>query len=264
MSFETILVARERLSDGRGEIATITLNRPAVRNAINLQMIQDLGRALDVLEPVPDLRAIVFAGAGGKAFAAGADIAELKERGVGEALQRINAALFRRVEELAIPSIAAIQGFALGGGSELAMACDIRIAGRGAKLGQPEVGLGIIPGAGAIQRLPRLVGFGRAKELIMTGRIVDAAEAERIGLVNRVVEDAEVIEAAMETARKIAEQGPLAVRIAKAAINVAAGTSLPYDAVDALGQAVLFESEDKRRRMTAFLNKRSASQTGGK
>ena len=123
------------------------------------------------------------------------------------------------------------------------------------------MGLGIIPGAGAIQRLPRLVGVGRAKELIFTGRVVDAAEAERIGLVNQVVPDADVITTAKRIARTIAAQSALAVRIAKAAINVAGGTSLPYDAVDALGQAVLFDSEDKHRRMSAFLTKRSPSTT---
>lgn len=255
MSYETLRLERETLADG-GLIATVILHRPDVRNAINRQMIQDLGGALDELSADPALRAIVMTGAGGKAFASGADIAELKERGVIEALQRINAALFRRVEEVAVPTIAAISGYALGGGCELAMACDIRVAGVSAKLGQPEVALGIIPGAGAIQRLPRLVGFGRAKELIFTGRILDAAEAERIGLVNHVVDDARVLDTARDIARKIAEQGALAVRVAKAAINANAGTSIPYDAVDALGQAILFESADKHTRMGAFLDKR--------
>ncbi|MFO0722568.1 MAG: enoyl-CoA hydratase-related protein [Myxococcota bacterium] len=255
MQPSTILLSEERTEGGL--IATITLNRPEVRNAINRAMIDDLGRALDQLVAEPALRAIVFTGAGGKAFAAGADISELKTRGVAEALQRINAALFRRVEEIAVPTIAAIDGFALGGGCELAMACDIRIAGRSSKLGQPEVALGIIPGAGAIQRLPRLVGFGRAKELIFTGRILDAAEAERIGLINKVVDDGKALEEAMAMAGKIAEQGALAVKIAKAALNANAGTSIPYDAVDALGQAVLFESGEKHERMAAFLDKKS-------
>lgn len=255
MSASTILVSHDTTSDG-GAIATITLNRPEVRNAINRAMIEDLGRALDSLVLEPSLRAIVFTGAGGKAFAAGADISELKSRGVPEALERINAALFRRVEEIQVPTIAAIDGFALGGGCELAMACDIRVAGKSSKLGQPEVALGIIPGAGAIQRLPRLVGFGRAKELIFTGRIIDADEAERIGLVNRVVEDGKALEEATAMAHRIADQGPLAVKIAKAALNANAGTSIPYDAVDALGQAVLFESGEKHRRMAAFLDKK--------
>jgi len=254
MTYSTIRVDSQRAGDG--VIATLTLHRPEVRNAINKQMILDLGAALDALAEDPKLRAIVITGHGGKAFASGADIAELRERGVFEALLRINAALFRRIEEVQVPTIAAIVGFALGGGCELAMACDVRIAGQSAKLGQPEVALGIIPGAGALQRLPRLVGLGRAKELIFTGRIIDATEAERIGLVNLVVPDAEVLETAEKMARTIAEQGPLAIRVAKAAINANCGTSIPYDAVDALGQAILFDSEDKRARMTAFLDKR--------
>jgi enoyl-CoA hydratase len=254
MSYQTVRVERETLADG-GLIATLVLHRPEVRNAINRQMILDLGAALDALSAEPELRVLILTGSP-KAFASGADIAELKERGVAEALQRINAALFRRVEEVSVPIIAAIQGYALGGGCELAMACDVRIAGTSAKLGQPEVALGIIPGAGAIQRLPRLVGFGRAKELIFTGRIVDAAEAERIGLVNQVVADELVVETARQMARTIAGQGALAIRVAKAAINANAGTSIPYDAVDALGQAILFESPDKHARMAAFLEKR--------
>ncbi len=257
MTYETLRVERETLADG-GVITTLFLHRPEVRNAINKQMIVDLGAALEHEAESPQLRAIVLCGSGGKAFASGADIAELKERGVPEALQRINAALFRRVEEVAVPTIAAIHGYALGGGCELAMACDVRIAGTSAKLGQPEVSLGIIAGAGAIQRLPRLVGFGRAKELIFTGRIIDAAEAERIGLVNHVVPDEEVLPRAQAMARQIAAQGALAVRISKAAINANAGTSIPYDAVDALGQAVLFESADKHARMGAFLDKKNS------
>lgn len=257
MTYETLRLERETLADG-GTIVTIFLHRPEVRNAINKQMILDLGAALDAEASDPALRVLVLTGSGVKAFASGADIAELKERGVIEALQRINAALFRRVEEVGVPTIAAISGYALGGGCELAMACDIRIAGATAKLGQPEVSLGIIAGAGAIQRLPRLVGFGRAKELIFTGRLVDAQEAERIGLVNHVVPDEEVLVRAKEMARLIAAQGALAVRISKAAINANAGTSIPYDAVDALGQAVLFESADKHSRMGAFLDKKLA------
>jgi enoyl-CoA hydratase len=254
MTHQTILLERERAGDG--VVLTITLNRPDVRNAIDKRMIQDLAAALGEAALDPEVRAIVFTGAGDKSFAAGADIEELKARGVDEALERINAALFKRIEEHPVPTIAAIRGYALGGGCELAMACDVRIAGESAKLGQPEVGLGIIPGAGAIQRMPRLIGLGRAKELILTGRVVDAKEAERIGLVNRVVADADVLLEAKAIAKKIAEQGPLAVKVAKAALNAAAGGSSPFDALDALGQAILFESPDKHQRMSAFLGRR--------
>jgi enoyl-CoA hydratase len=255
MPYETILL--ERVAVDGGIVALVTLNRPEVRNAINLEMIQDLGAMLDVVGADPEVRAIVLTGAGDKAFAAGADIAELKERGTEDALRRINAALFRRLEEQPIPAIAAVRGFALGGGCELAMACDLRVASDDAKFGQPEVGLGIIAGAGAIQRLPRLVGMGRAKELLFTGRVIDAAEAERIGLVNRVVPGAEVLETAMALARSIAQQGALAVRMTKMAVNVAARPNPAFELVDVLGQAVLFESPEKHERMQAFLDKKA-------
>lgn len=255
MPYETILL--ERVAVDGGIVALVTLNRPEVRNAINLEMIQDLGAMLDVVGADPEVRAIVLTGAGDKAFAAGADIAELKERGTEDALRRINAALFRRLEEQPIPAIAAVRGFALGGGCELAMACDLRVASDDAKFGQPEVGLGIIAGAGAIQRLPRLVGMGRAKELLFTGRVIDAAEAERIGLVNRVVPEAEVLETAMALARSIAQQGALAVRMTKMAVNVAARPNPAFELVDVLGQAVLFESPEKHERMQAFLDKKA-------
>lgn len=256
MPYTTIRVQRE--AEGDAAIALITLDRPEVRNAIDRQMIDDLSSALDEIDGDDSLRALVITGAGERSFAAGADIAELKERGVQDALRRINAGLFRRIEEQRLPAIAAIRGYALGGGCELAMACDIRVAGAGAKLGQPEVGLGIIPGAGAIQRLPRLVGFGIAKELIFTGRMVDAAEAHRIGLVNHVVADEEVVDYAIGIARQIARQGPLAVQIAKQALNSAWGPQRAMESLDVLGQAVLFESEDKHARMGAFLEKRAA------
>lgn len=254
MPYETVLF--ERVETEGGLIAKVTLNRPDVRNAISAEMIRDIGAVLDELADDDRVRALVLTGAGEKAFAAGADIAQLKERTHGDALRRINAALFRRVEEHPIPSIAAIKGYALGGGCELAMACDIRIAADTAKLGQPEVGLGIIPGAGAIQRLPRLVGLGRAKELIFTGRIIDAVEAERIGLVNQVVPADQVLETAMDIARQIAKQGALAVRVSKLALNAAGRPSPAFETLDTLGQAVLFDSEDKHARMQAFLDRK--------
>jgi enoyl-CoA hydratase len=255
MAYETVLFDR---TDG-GSIARVTLHRPDVRNAINEAMIKELGLVLDEVAADESIRALVLTGSGDKAFAAGADIAELLERDHESALRRINAGLFRRLEEQPIPAIAAIRGFALGGGCELAMACDIRIAADDAKLGQPEVSLGICPGAGAMQRLPRLVGIGRAKELIFTGRIIDAAEAERIGLVNRVVPPDRVVETAMEVAREIAKQGALAVRISKLAINASARPSPVFETLDTLGQAVCFDSADKRERMQAFLQRRKSS-----
>ncbi len=254
MTYETVLFERTEVEGGA--LARITLNRPEVRNAINEEMIRALGDVLDAIAADDTLRAIVLTGAGTRAFAAGADIAELKDRDHADALRRINAALFRRIEEQPLPAIAAIRGFALGGGCELAMACDLRVAAADAKLGQPEVGLGILPGAGAIQRLPRLVGLGRAKELIFTGRIIEAVEAERIGLVNRVVPAERVLETAMELASEIARQGALAVRISKLALNASGRTNPVFETLDTLGQAVCFESEDKHARMQAFLERK--------
>lgn len=249
MSYETILV------DVADDVATITLNRPELRNAINLRMTEEVHDALGALSRQDEVKALVLTGAGGKAFAAGADIAELLERTHEDALRSINSALFKRVEDFARPTIAAIQGYALGGGCELALACDLRIAGESARFGQPEVSLGIMPGAGATYRLPRLVGLGRAKELIFTGAIIDAREAERIGLVNRVVADDAVLAEALLLAKKIAGQSALAVRLAKMTMNqVARGANVSE--VEAVAQAVLFESEDKRRRMSDFLEKR--------
>jgi len=245
------LILRERVQGTE----VLRINRPDKRNALNLALVQALHRVLDDLQEDRDLRSVVLAAAG-EHFMAGADIAELRGRGVVEALASINGGLFRRVEELPVPVIAAVRGYALGGGCELALAADIRICGRSARFGQPEVGLGIIPGAGATYRLPLAVGMARAKEMIFTGRILDAAEAGRIGLVNRVVEDERVEAEAMETAEAIGRQGAEAVRLAKIALNgqrhgVNAGQTL-----EAIAQAVLFESEEKERRMTAFLEKR--------
>jgi enoyl-CoA hydratase len=251
----TVLFEREK--GEHGTLAVLTLNRPEVRNAINLQMVEDLGTILDEIAGDDEVRALIITGSGEKAFASGADVAQLKERGVADALRRINAAIFRRLEEHPIPSIAAIRGYCLGGGCELAMACDIRVAGESAKLGQPEVSLGIMPGAGAVQRLPKLVGLGLAKELIFTGRILDAKEAERIGLVNRVVADDAALQEAKTIGALIAAQGSLAVKISKLALNASARSSAAFDTLDALGQAVLFDSEEKHRRMSEFLERRS-------
>jgi enoyl-CoA hydratase len=251
MTYANLLVS---VADG---VADVVLNRPEVRNAIDKAMVDDLHRALDELGARDDVAAVVFSGAGGKAFAGGADIGQLRVRKSPEALMAINARLFQRVEEFPAPTIAAVAGYALGGGCELAMACDLRVAGRGAKFGQTEVALGIIPAAGGTQRLPRLVGLGRAKELILTGRVVDAAEAERIGLVNFVVDDADVLPRARSLAADIAKQGRLAVRLAKVALNASSRTG--QDAgfvVEQIAQAVLFDSADKEKRMTAFLEKK--------
>ena len=240
-------------------IALCTFNRPEVHNALNLDMVRDIRRALEDLSLRDNIRVLLFTGAGAKAFVSGADIAELRERNRADALRRINNSLFREIEQFPAPTIAAVRGWALGGGCELAMACDLRVAGESAKFGQPEVGLGIIPGAGGTYRLPRLVGLGNARELIFTGRIVNASEALSMGLVNRVVPDEEVVPAASALAGEIAKNSNTAVRMAKMALN--AFGELSTDAALALEttiQAVLFEDDEKYRRMTAFLEKKKA------
>lgn len=245
------LVLTERV----GSVAILTLNRPEKRNAIDLAMVQALHGILAELARDADLACLVLTGAG-KAFAAGADIGELRERNRFDALAGINSRLFQAVEQFPTPVIAAIQGWALGGGCELALACDLRIAGESARFGQPEVTLGILPGAGATQRLPRLVGLGMARDLIFTGRIIDAAEALRIGLVNRVVPDDGLLDVAQEVASQIAANGPLALRLAKLALNAShrTGSDVGF-LIESLGQASCFESDDKYQRMTAFLEK---------
>ncbi len=251
MSYETILV------DVEDHLAVITFNRPDKRNAISQTMVDELHDAMEKLVEDDDAHACVFVGAGDKAFVGGADIAQLRDRNLYDALKTINAALCNHIERLPMPTIAAAKGYCLGGGQEIAMACDLRVAGESAKFGQPEVALGIIPAAGGTQRLPKLVGLGRAKELIMTGRIIGAGEAERIGLVNRVVPDDEVLDAAKDLAREILANGSLAVRLAKLCLNNSSRTGQDSALLlEQISQAVLFESEEKRERMTAFLEKR--------
>ena len=250
--YETLLV--DRPAEG---VVVATFNRPEVRNALGLEMVNDIRRLLETLAVKDDVRALIFTGSGEKSFVSGANIAELRDRGQLDALKRINSALFREIETFVWPTIAAIGGYALGGGCELAMACDIRIAGQKAKLGQPEVGLGIIPGAGATYRLPRLVGQGMARELIFSGRIIDADTALSIGLVNRVVAPDEVLRAAIELGSEIGQNSAMALRMAKAALNT--GLDAPTEtcmAFESTAQAILFEDAEKHERMTRFLERK--------
>lgn len=243
--------------DRTDNVAILTLNRPEVRNALDQPLVDAIESALGTLAEDENLAALIVTGAGDQAFVSGADIGQLRDRRSPEALKRINQGLFRRLEEFPSPTIAAVRGWALGGGCELAMACDLRLAGESARFGQPEVGLGIIPGAGGTHRLERLVGVGKARELIFTGGIIDAAEALSIGLVNRVVPDTQILDAAKELAAKIAKNAVQAVRFAKLAIN--RGPELPAggrDALEMLAQAILFDSEEKRERMTRFLERK--------
>ena len=233
-------------------IAVVRLNRPQVRNAIDLATVDDLHWALDVLAHFEKTRVLILTGAGG-AFASGADLRELRERRAVDALRAINSTLFRQVEQFPAPTIAAVNGWALGGGCELALACDLRVAGESARLGQPEVSLGIIPAAGATFRLPRIVGLGRARDLILTGRVVDAAEALRIGLVNRVVPDERLLDEARALAATLAAKSPLALRVARMALAASAYGPEPGFLAESLGQGILFDSDDKKEGIAAFL-----------
>jgi enoyl-CoA hydratase len=237
-------------------IAQVELNRPEARNAISLELGQALVSALAELGTREDVAVLVLSGAGGKAFAAGADIAELRERTHREGLQAVNGTVFQRVEEFPRPTIAAIDGYALGGGLELALACDLRVGSKAAKVGLPEVGLGIYPAAGGTFRLPRLVGLGRARELIFTGRIVEGEEAYALGLFERLCEPGKAVEVAFGLAKEIAKNAPLALQVAKLSLNAHAAPQEP-STLERLGQALLFDSPEKRERMTAFLEKRA-------
>jgi enoyl-CoA hydratase len=258
MSYETISFA---VAD---RIATITVNRPDKLNALNDRVIAELGDAIDSARETKDVGGIILTGAG-RAFVAGADISELTSHGTvsAKALSQRGQDVFRRYETSPKPTIAAVNGFALGGGCELAMACHIRIASETAKFGQPEVKLGLIPGYGGTQRLPRLVGRGRALQLLMTGETIDAAEALRIGLVNRVVPATELIAAATAILQTILANGPLAVAYCVESVN--RGNDLPLDealALEATAFGLLAATDDKREGTQAFMEKRSPRFTG--
>ncbi|MCB9834359.1 MAG: enoyl-CoA hydratase/isomerase family protein [Planctomycetes bacterium] len=253
MTYETLKVVKK---EGWAEVI---ISRPEVLNAINLKMVRELSQAMDELSLDDEVRGIVFHGEGDKAFVAGADISELVERKTVDALKAINAGLFQKIEDYPWPTIAAIKGYALGGGCELALAMDIRLGGRSAQMGQPEVNLGIIPGAGGPHRLSRLVGPGMARELIYTGKIIDAEECLRIGLLNHVHDDDRVVDEARAMMQTILKKSPMAVRVAKVALNAAVNTvDRRSQYVECLGQGMLFDSEDQRTRMTRFLERKKA------
>ncbi len=255
--YETILTGVE------GDVGTITINRPDVRNALNTQVVGDLRAALTEFRYDGSVGVVVFTGAGDRAFAAGADIGELREKTMLDALGSTMQQVYDEIEGYEKPTIAAVNGYALGGGCELAMACDIRIASENARFGLPEVTLSIIPGAGGTQRLARLVGKGKAIEMILTGRMIGAEEALRVGLVTQVVSPEKLPEAARETANDILSKGPLAVRLAKLAVHAGFETDQKTGLViERLAQAVLFTSEDKREGTSAFVEKREPNFEG--
>lgn len=259
MAFENIIVGIE---DG---IATITINRPKALNALNTATVTELGQAVKEISANTDVKVVILTGSGDKSFVAGADIVEMSTKTPveGRTFGQIGQNVFTEIENMPQPVIAAVNGFALGGGCELACACDIRYASENAKFGQPEVGLGITPGFGGTQRLPRVVGRGYGKELIYTASIIDAQEAYRIGLVNKVVPQAELHDTVLKLAKTIAKKAPVAVQLAKAAINRGINcdviTGVAYEA-EVFG--LCFATADQKEGMGAFVEKRKPSFTG--
>ncbi len=258
MSFENLLVD---VADG---IATITINRPQVLNALNTETLTELKQAFSEMDANDDVKVIILTGTG-KAFVAGADISEMRPLNAieGRNFGLLGQSVFTFIENLSKPVIAAVNGFALGGGTELALSCDFIYASEKAKFGQPEVGLGVTPGFGGTQRLPRRVGMAMAKELIYSGRMINGATAKDIGLANAVVSPEELMDAVMKAAGEIASKGQVSVKMSKAAINrgmdVDINSALAIEA-DAFG--LCFATEDQKEGMAAFVEKRKPNFTG--
>jgi enoyl-CoA hydratase len=245
-----------------GRVATLTVNRPEARNALDAATVDEFHRALDEVRSAR-CTVLIVTGAGEKAFVSGADIGAIRRRRRDDALASINSRLMSAVEAHEAVTIAAVNGYALGGGCELALACDLRVAAEEAVFGLPEPSLGIIPGAGGTQRLPRIVGLGRAKEMILAGARWDARQALAYGLVSQVTPRAELMSAARAMAERVLVLGPLAVRLAKGALN--ASQQMPLAAgllYESAAQAITFESRDKQEGTSAFLEKRKPTFTG--
>jgi enoyl-CoA hydratase len=242
----------------REQIAWITIDRPEVRNALDLETVNELHSCLAEINQSENVGIAILTGAGEKIFVSGADIRSIRDRNKIDALKGINSRLCKAVEDCEKPVIAAVNGIALGGGCELALACDIRICSENAKFGFPEVSLGIIPGAGGMYRMARVAGLGITKELVLTGEAIDAHRALQVGLVSRVVSQAELLKTAEQMAQKVLARGPLAIRLAKRSLNLITQMSTESAmALESFAQGILFESEDKQEGTTAFLEKRS-------
>ena len=243
--------------DLQGAVAVLTIDRPKALNALNPEVLADLKAAFEGIDQNA-VRCVVLTGAGDKSFVAGADIGSMSTmtKAEGEAFGKLGNDIFLMIESFPLPVIAAVNGFALGGGCELAMSCDIRIASEKAKFGQPEVGLGITPGFGGTQRLPRIVGLGMAKQLLYTARNIDAGEALRIGLVNAVVPQAELMDTALKMASTIAKNAPIAVRACKQAVNE--GMQVSIDKAVEIEEKLFggcFETHDQVEGMACFLSR---------
>ncbi|WP_047418096.1 enoyl-CoA hydratase/isomerase family protein [Cellulophaga sp. Hel_I_12] len=256
MKYENILIEQ------REAIATVIINRPNKLNALNRDTIQDLHDALQALDVDKKIKAIIITGSGEKAFVAGADIAEFSNFSVkegGQLARKGQQVLFDFIENLATPVIAAVNGFALGGGLELAMACHFRIASANAKMGLPEVSLGVIPGYGGTQRLPQLIGKGRANEMIMTAGMIDAQKALAYGLVNDVVPQEELLPLCEKIAQKIANNSPVAISYAIKAVNAGFNSTIDGYQEEIKAFGACFGTEDFKEGTTAFLEKRKAN-----
>jgi enoyl-CoA hydratase len=242
----------------RDRIAWVVIDRPEVRNAIDLQTVNELHAVITEIQTSEDAAVVVLSGSGDKVFVSGADIRDIRSRNKLDALKGINSRLFKAVEDCEKPVIAAVNGLALGGGCELALSCDIRICSENAKFGLPEASLGIIPGAGGMYRMSRVVGLGITKELILTGEAIDAQRALQVGLVSRVVPQNDLSKTAEQIAQKILSRGPLAIRLAKRSLNLITQMSTEGAmALESFAQGILFESEDKEEGTSAFLEKRA-------
>ncbi|QJW45825.1 short-chain-enoyl-CoA hydratase [bacterium BFN5] len=240
-------------------IGLITVNRPRALNALNRETLLELESLFELLSKDKTIQAIIITGSGDKAFVAGADITEMQQMSAVEGREwgKLAQSVFNKIENFPRPVIAAVNGYALGGGCELAMACDIRISSEKARFGQPEVSLGITPGFGGTQRLPRLIGRGRAKELLFTGDMIDAEEAYRIGLVNKIADHQSLVETAREMASRILLRGPVAVSLCKAAVNEGMDVDLESGcAYEAEVFGLCFATADQKEGMAAFLEKR--------
>ena len=250
----------------KGRVGVLTIDRQEALNSLNSQVLNDLSAMLDEVAASKDIDVVILTGAG-RSFVAGADIGEMKDMTAveGKAWGDFGNSIFMKVECMSKPVIAAVNGFALGGGCELAMACDIRLASEKAKFGQPEVGLGITPGFGGTQRLPRIVGYGKAMELILSARVIGAAEAKEIGLVNAVYPPEELMDKAMELANTIAANAQIAVRQSKRCIRKGMQTDIQTGvAYEAEAFGLCFSTEDQTEGMTAFVEKRQEKHFQGK
>jgi enoyl-CoA hydratase len=256
LTYEYILVRRE------DAVGIVQLNRPQALNALSTALIDEVVAAFQAFDADPTIGCLVLTG-NDRAFAAGADIKEMAEASAVEMMTRDNLARWERIRQIKKPIIAAVSGFALGGGCELAMACDMIIAGETAQFGQPEINIGVMPGAGGTQRLTRALGKAKAMELILTGRMVSAAEAEQLGLVTRVVPPEAYLREAIRLAAEIAAKAPIAVRLAKAAVNKAYELSLREGLeFERASFYTLFATEDQKEGMRAFVEKRKATYQG--